>query len=279
MDDFLTDLSPAALARAAEENLYAFLPFSHNWEGMEVYAGKDVSWCVTRVAFPTCNVAFHTYLESEQADSAIEKFLNKGRQRNVPLQWCIGHDAQPADLGERLAAHGFTNRGQGVGMAIDLKAINEDVPPPAGLKIIEVKDNKTLKTWAHITSVGFGIPPHAEPAVLEWFKTDLEYKQPIKLYLALLDGKPVATSNYYLGEGVCGIYFVATIPEARNRGVGFAVTQRPLQEARKLGYRVGILQASKMGEPVYRRLGFKEVCKTGSYSWLPESHKAKEQVR
>jgi GNAT superfamily N-acetyltransferase len=279
MDDFLTDLSPAALALAVEENLYAFTPFSHKWKETEVYAGKDVCWCVTDVAFPICNAAFHTYLKPEQADRAIETFLTRGQKRNVPLQWFIGHDVQPADLGERLAAHGFTTPGQGAGMAIDLKEMNEDVPLPAGLKIIEVKDNRTLKTWCHVTAVGFGIPPHAEPALVAWFKRDMKYKQPLKLYLAILDGKPVATSNYYLGEGVCGIYFVATVPEARNRGVGFAVTQRALIDGRALGYRVGILQASKMGEPVYRRMGFKEYCKTGGYTWLPESEKAKTQEK
>jgi GNAT superfamily N-acetyltransferase len=141
------------------------------------------------------------------------------------------------------------------------------------LKIIEVKDPKTLKTWCHITSVGFSIPEAAEPGLVDWFTTDIQLKQPLKFYLGLLQGKPIATSMYFLAEGVAGIYFVATVPEARNQGVGFAITQRPLQEARKMGYRVGILQASKMGEPVYRRMGFKEYCKTGSYSWLLEGEK------
>ena len=230
---------------------------------------------MTNIKFPMCNVAFHVNLQPEQMDNAIETFLAEGRKRDVPLNWYKEYDTHSDVLNEKLVAHGFTTRGDGAGMAIDVRAMNEDAPAPTGLKIIEVKDNSTLKIWCHVTSVGFGIPPHAEPALLEWFKTDIKYKQPLKFYLALLEGKPVATSMYYLGEGVVGIYFVATLPEARNRGIGFAVTQKPLLEGRRLGYRVGILQASKMGEPVYRRMGFKEYCKTGSYEWLPDSLKNK----
>jgi predicted acetyltransferase len=98
-------------------------------------------------------------------------------------------------------------------------------------------------------------------------------KQPLKLYLGLLDGKPVATSLYYLGEGIAGIYFVATLSEARNQGIGYAITQKSLLDARELGYRVGILQASSMGKPVYLKLGFKEYSRIGSYSWIYQPEK------
>jgi len=273
MPYFLEDTSAPAVIKANEENIYAFTPFSHGWKRAEVYKQPEIEWVMTGIMFPTCNVAFHAYFTQENADKVIKKFIGEGRKRNVPLQWYIGHDNTPIDLGERLTAHGFTNRGLGPGMAIDLKAMNEDEKPPTGLKITRVNDDKTLEVWCHVACTGFGIPPHAEPALKEWLKTDLEYKQPLKLYLGVMDDKPVATAMYYLGAGVAGVYFVAALPEVRNKGVGFAITQKPLQEARKLGYKVGTLQASKMGEPVYLRMGFKEYFKTGSYSWMPGEEK------
>ena len=151
--------------------------------------------------------------------------------------------------------------------------MNEADRAPDGSSITEVKDEDTLKTWCYISGISFGMPEQAIPSLVEYFSTDIKLQQPLKFYLGLLDGKPVATSMYYLAEGVAGIYFVATLTEARNKGIGFAITQKPLLEAREMGYKVGILQASKMGEPVYRRLGFKEYSHIGSYSWIYQPSK------
>jgi GNAT superfamily N-acetyltransferase len=165
--------------------------------------------------------------------------------------------ANEANLGEHFALHGFAPFGF-PRMAIDLLSMKEDVSTPSNLSITEVKDDATLKTWWHTVSVSFGMSPRYKSDLSKWFDTGLDLKFPMKFYLGCWDGEPVSTSQLFLAGGVAGIYLVTTIPEARRRGIGFAITLRPLQEARKMGYRVGILQASRMGEPVYRRIGFQE---------------------
>jgi GNAT superfamily N-acetyltransferase len=274
MQDILTDFSPEAIITANEENLFAFLPLFHGWERAEVYKGADICYCVTDLLLPPCNVAFHANIKPENLDRTIEQFIAVGRKRNVPLRWYLGHKDKPVNLTERLAAHGFTTPGPGPGMAIDLNEMKEE-PLPAGLKIIEVKDNNALKAWCHIACIGFGVPENAEPTMLEWLKRDIQCELPLIHYLGLVDDVPVATSMSYFEAGVVGIYLVATLPEARNKGIGFAITQKPLKDAKKLGYRIGTLQASQMGKPVYLRMGFKEYFQTGFYAWSPENLREK----
>jgi predicted acetyltransferase len=75
-----------------------------------------------------------------------------------------------------------------------------------------------------------------------------------------LNGKAVATSSLFLSGRAAGIYSVSTLPRARGKGIGAVLTLRPLQEAREMGYRVGVLQSSEMGFNVYKRLGFRHLC-------------------
>lgn len=88
-------------------------------------------------------------------------------------------------------------------------------------------------------------------------------------YLARLHGEPVAASALYCDGQVAGLCEVCTVPSARGQGIGAAITAAPLKDARALGYRIGVLQASGMGEPVYRRLGFTEYCTLDAYCWRP----------
>jgi ribosomal protein S18 acetylase RimI-like enzyme len=123
-----------------------------------------------------------------------------------------------------------------------------------------------LTNWVAVFTQGYPIP-EAWSQVFYKMLAGMGLDQPVRNYLGYLDGRPVATANMFLGAGVSGIYCVATLPEARGRGIGAEMTLVPLRDARQMGYRIGILQSSEMGYRVYERLGFTTVCMMDHYSW------------
>ena len=76
-------------------------------------------------------------------------------------------------------------------------------------------------------------------------------------YLGYVGGAPVATSIRIRTGDVAGIYFVSTVPEFRRRGFGEAMTRRAVSDGRSTGCTIAYLQASKMGRPIYERMGFR----------------------
>jgi GNAT superfamily N-acetyltransferase len=68
---------------------------------------------------------------------------------------------------------------------------------------------------------------------------------------------------------VAGLYFVCTVPDARRRGIGAAISREALAGTLELGFDVGVLGSSPMGQPMYERLGFREVCAVNVYEWSP----------
>jgi len=84
-------------------------------------------------------------------------------------------------------------------------------------------------------------------------------------YVGRLNNEPVASATLFLGAGVAGLYYVATLPQARQKGIAAAMTLAACLEARDMSYRVGVLQSSPMAVSIYRRLGFKQYCSLGRY--------------
>lgn len=73
------------------------------------------------------------------------------------------------------------------------------------------------------------------------------------------DGKPAAAAMLLMSHGIGGIYWVGTVPEARGRGLAEACTNAMARRAFELGVELVTLQASPMGESIYRRMGFESL--------------------
>jgi ribosomal protein S18 acetylase RimI-like enzyme len=80
-----------------------------------------------------------------------------------------------------------------------------------------------------------------------------------RFYRARLDGETACVVGTADVEGDCGMYWVATLPEARGRGLVSRLMSIALAAGRDLGSDISTLQATKLGRPVYERLGYRDV--------------------
>jgi GNAT superfamily N-acetyltransferase len=255
----LHEFSLLEVIEANEDNIAgAYKALYLGWDEARLHAGEDAVWGLTRIPSPMINNAPRVRLTEERADEVLEAIIQEANARRVPMRWWLGPGTQPADTGQRLEKRGFSHVLL-AGMAIELSGMQAPTTGPS-LRVDRVRDSGQLGAWCGVVARGFSEPQITADAFCRAFEVVGLDALDWSLYLTYLDGEPVAAASMYLGAGVAGIYNVATLPEARGKGAGSAVSYAPLRAAHRSGYQIGTLQASNLGYGVYRRLGFEEIC-------------------
>ena len=227
MGEILEDLSAPALIAAIEGNFLEYVHMFGQWRQAELHDESDLLWLSSDIPYPVFNLVARTQLAADRVDAAIEGAIARCKTRKVPMLWITGPNTRPADLDERLKAHGFVNAGDPIGMAADLLSLPEHLATPPGLVIEQVTEIGTLQRCIEVGNRGFGRPDFAGQAFLDAYSClGLGAGFPLFHYIGWLNGEPVAASLLFLGAGVAGIYDVATVPEARQKGIGAAMTRR-----------------------------------------------------
>jgi ribosomal protein S18 acetylase RimI-like enzyme len=81
--------------------------------------------------------------------------------------------------------------------------------------------------------------------------------QPGHLYVARDGDEAVAALLTADHQGDCSVWWVATAPAARGRGLASGLMRRALADGRERGNDISTLQATKLGRPVYEALGYR----------------------
>jgi len=269
MKNILTELSGRKSVKSAiKANWEAYHYCLAQSPNVELSIGRYLTWLMTDLPDHFMNLVVCNQLPSEGIDDLIENALVHFRSMNIrKLSWLTRAGMSYAKINRILLAHRLKFRDSfATEMAVDLSQLPDDLLTHPGLRIVPVNDECALKQWIHVASIGFRISEEFEKVWYDFFVDAIFYPQ-FRTYLALLNGKPVGTSQLFLSEGVTGIYNVTCIPEARGQGIGSAVTLAPLLEAREMGYRISVLQASPKGYNAYRHLGFQDFGKLSLYLW------------
>ena len=260
MDTIQTDISDQALVTAIRANICDFFRYFSRSDPAENFEDERFTRWYTPLPHPWFNGVLCSKTPADGDAEFIGETVNYFKNKKVDtFTWWMEPQLKRSDWEPVFSRSGFGFSDDTPGMAVDLHLLDESILKVEGLEIRSVEDEASLRTWAHVFTLGYGLPLDWEKSIFTiWQKVGLDF--PLKNYLGYLKGEPVSTSSIFLGGGVAGIYDVATLPQARGKGIGAALTLHPLLEVRKTGYRIGVLQSSEMGFNVYKKLGFRHLC-------------------
>ena len=265
MEPLQSDVSNEALVNAIRANMCDFFRHISRSNSAEHFEEKQFTRWYTSLQQPWFNGVLSSHPARDGDEAFIAETIQYFREKGVKtFTWWLEPHLKPSDWEPALSRYGFGYSNDTPGMALDLLELNESLPEAEGLEIRIAGDEESIRTWASVFIKGYGLPPALESSTFElWMQLGLDL--PMRNYLGYLNDKPVSTCTLFLGGGAAGIYCTSTLPEARGRGVGAAITLQPLQAAREMGYRVGVLQSSEMGFNVYQKLGFRHLCQIENF--------------
>jgi ribosomal protein S18 acetylase RimI-like enzyme len=132
-----------------------------------------------------------------------------------------------------------------------------DILPGEVRPVQSLKDAESYWEICDVAYPSLGFPPGLFSEAFD--PRDLLDDARVRAYLAYENGLPVACASVWLAAGVGMVGWVAALPQSRGHGLAGACTVHATNQAFELGADVASLQASHMGEGLYRRLGYEEV--------------------
>jgi GNAT superfamily N-acetyltransferase len=196
--------------------------------------------------------------EVEQTVDDVRTLL--GRLERRTSSWEVSTSATPPDLAARL---------EGLGLVPDrepyvVSMVLTDEPPraPAGFEVRPVANAEEYVAALRVQHIAFETPEDARERELEDAARNFrlwEASPDSALFLAWLDGEPVAAGRATFADAGAVLNGGATLPEARGRGAYRALVAARWDEAARRGTPALITQAGAMSRPILRRLGFREV--------------------
>lgn len=181
-----------------------------------------------------------------------------------PHIWTASAFNAPADLGARLAGHGFRDIGGGYVMLLVRPPAGDRPNDPDGV-VLERLDGgpgrvarrETIREIALVLAESFAVDPDRVDAVAE--ETVEAFASPaFHVCLARVAGRPVAVGKRYTFDGASYLSSIGTRPGHRGRGLGSLITDHLVRDSLAAGSRyvyLGVHTHNDRAISIYRRAG------------------------
>ncbi len=165
----------------------------------------------------------------------------------------------PESMGALLREAGYAPMVTQTGMLLELAGHGFAESP----QVVRVGRGR-IAEWGEVSARAFN-KPSEQPAFDAMVRRDDCY-----FYGYEEDGRLIGTTLLYTADGNAGIHEVGVLPECRRRSVAGRLMRHALTQAKRDGAKISTLQASALGEPLYRALGFRAVSRLDTWIKPPQ---------
>jgi len=240
-------------------NLEAWCAAQADVPGVEVHRDPDITWMLSNGA-TWSNSGTSLRFEPKTARKRLHQIYKQFAKHGRGIGFWVDDEATPADLTNYLKDLSLRCKKRFPGMWCDLAKLPA-IQAPAGIRIIQTPHYSLYLRHPH---------PYFGPITTAIRRHELnrlahlaaQWPKQFFGFVALAAGnRPVGACSMFLDGSVAGFYDVGVLKEERNHGIGGAMMASALRFARQRGATQAVLLASGMGYEMYRRVGFREVCK------------------
>jgi GNAT superfamily N-acetyltransferase len=247
------------IGSAVIRNLEAWYTAQADVPGIEVHRDPDITWMLSN-GTTWSNSGTSLRFKASKAGHRLDQILKRYAQQGRGAGFWVDGDATPSEIEDLLKDRSLRCRKRFPGMWCDLAKLPK-IPVPDGIRILQTPHHSMYLRQPH---------PYFGPITTAIRRHELNRlahlaaqwpKQFFDFVALAADNRPVGACSMFVDESTAGFYDVGVLERDRTQGIGGAMMAHALRFARERGAMQAVLLASGMGYGMYRRAGFREVCK------------------
>jgi GNAT superfamily N-acetyltransferase len=184
------------------------------------------------------------YDDPERVPAMIDELAEIYEQAGVEA-WTVWARAADTELTPALEAAGHRLDATPRAMAMPIGDLRAPEPDPE----LEISEEADYELVSSLNEVAYGFAPGEFPVMQGEIPA-------LRTYLGSIEGATVGCAGAFTHGSDCEIVYVAVLPEGRGRGISSRLMARALADASEQGLETTTLQATKLGFPIYVKLGY-----------------------
>ncbi|OJW51120.1 MAG: hypothetical protein BGO67_12385 [Alphaproteobacteria bacterium 41-28] len=172
---------------------------------------------------------------------------------------------------QKLKEDGLTFGENTTRMILNLNDFDINSLPTPKISIKEAKSETDIRHWINVTALSFRL---SKSYIKKFFyPLFISSHKKFKVSLCFFENVPVAASLLFLAPPYATIFALSTRPQFRKLGLAYHLLQRELTIAKDMNVLHCTVQATSLGQAVYKRLGFNVTQELTTFIFEPSKKK------